>query len=93
MKKSDNLAQRLIDESFEYMPDVFISRLEDVLKDKGIKPKTFSREMGCSINTAYEWIYAARIPKVTNYFKICKYLDVNPLYLWGLTEEKGHYKQ
>lgn len=76
-----------------YMPDNFVVRLRQVLNEKDITPKEAQRDLKVSNSTMYAWLNDERIMSVVNFFEICEYLNVNPMWLYGLTDERKGFAE
>lgn len=75
-----------------YMPDKFVGRLRQLLVENDISAKQLQRELNVSSSTVYEWLNDSRIMSVVNFFEVCEYFDVNPLWLYGLTDNRTGFK-
>ena len=75
-----------------YMPDKFVGRLRQLLVENDISAKQLQRELNVSSSTVYEWLNDSRIMAVVNFFEVCEYFDVNPLWLYGLTDNRTGFK-
>ena len=70
------------------MPECFIPRLQEAMQDKKIKPKKLCAILKLSHNTVYEWINGYRVMNAVNFFELCAFLEVNPMWMYGLSDEK-----
>lgn len=75
-----------------YMPDKFVGRLRQLIADKGVSTKQAQRDLKVSSSTMYAWLNDERIMSVVNFFEVCEYFDVNPLWLYGLTDNRTGFK-
>lgn len=77
----------------QFMHPLFYERLNQLLKEKKLSAKRLSKEMGVSINTAYDWINDMRIMTTVNFFELCKFLDVSPLWLYGISNDRLSFQE
>ena len=77
----------------QFMHPLFYERFNQILAEKKLTPKGLSRTMGISVNTAYDWINDMRIMTVVNFFELCKKLDVNPMWLYGISNDRTSFKE
>lgn len=74
------------------MPDLFYDRLLEIMKERKIKKKALCRELGVSSSTVSEWIDGQRNMSTVYFMRLCKHLDISPLYMYGEISEKEKYK-
>jgi DNA-binding Xre family transcriptional regulator len=79
--------------TYQSMLPQFVERFNELLEEKNISAKKLALDMGVSKNTAYEWIWNNRIMNTVNFMNLCKYLDVNPLWLYGISNERTSFME
>lgn len=78
-------------EHISMMPEAFYERFNEVLKEKKISAKELAKLVGVSKNTVYEWIWNTRQMYTPSFIKVCRILDVDPLWLYGESNVRGRY--
>lgn len=76
----------------QFMPNAFCERFNQLLEENNIKRKTLCKLLNISPTTAYEWTNNLRVPTTTNFFKICKFFNVDPMWLYGEIDERKPYE-
>lgn len=68
---------------------MFVQRLNDLLKERGITRKKFLEDVGMGKNTFIYWEKHGRTPNNTTFKVIADYFGVSVEYLRGETDERG----
>lgn len=75
----------------QMMPEKFYERFNGLLIEKNISAKKLAEVIGVSQKTVYEWIWNTRQMYTPSFMKICKFLDVDPLWLYGMSNKRKRY--
>ncbi len=65
---------------------MFLERLENILKQKGISKKKFLADLNLNINSISQWRSRGTVPAGRTLDRIAEYLDVSVDYLLGKTD-------
>lgn len=68
---------------------MFVQRLNDLLKEKGITRKKFLEDVNMGRNAFSHWEKDGRVPNNTTFKVIADYFNVSVEYLKGETDERG----
>lgn len=77
----------------QYMPLAFMPRINQLLDESGLNAHQLSKKLGLSANTISEWLSDSRVMSTVSFFELCKFFDVNPMWLYGLTDERKCFEE
>lgn len=75
----------------QVMPDLFYERINELVSEKGISLNRLSKDLKISTNTASDWVNDYRIMTVVNFMELSEYFNVNPMWLYGLDNERRKF--
>jgi len=67
--------------------EVFVSRLNELIKEKGITRYKLAKELGVNNQTIAFWANGVNEPKISYLYKLAVYFDVSSDFLLGLENE------
>mgnify|MGYP002796210196 FL=1 len=66
--------------------NIFIKRLKEIRKDKGLSMSELANKIGVSTNTISRWERGERIPNLEALVTLAKFFKVSTDYLCGLED-------
>lgn len=66
--------------------NIFIKRLKEIRKDKGLSMSELANKIGVSTNTISRWERGERIPNLEALVALAKFFKVSTDYLCGLED-------
>ncbi|MCL2375588.1 MAG: helix-turn-helix transcriptional regulator [Firmicutes bacterium] len=66
---------------------MFVSRLNELIKEKGITRYKLAKELGVNNQTIAFWANGVNEPKISYLYKLAVYFDVSSDFLLGLENE------
>lgn len=75
----------------QVMPELFYERINKLVSEKGISLNRLSKDLNISTNTASDWVNDYRIMTVVNFMELSEYFNVNPMWLYGLDNERRKF--
>ena len=67
-------------------PAIVGQKLKEIREQKGLKSKDVAAALGMNKSTYSHYEQGERFPKLDTFYDICKYYDINPDYLFELSE-------
>lgn len=67
-------------------PAIICQRLKEIREKKGLKSKDVAAALGMNTSTYSHYERGLRFPKLDTFYDICQYYDVDPNYLFGLSD-------
>ncbi|MCL2861582.1 MAG: helix-turn-helix domain-containing protein [Firmicutes bacterium] len=67
--------------------EIFVKRLNELIKERGITRYRLSKDLGVNKQTITFWVDGINEPKIFYLYKLSKYFDVSADYLLGLSDD------